>query len=146
VPRVKADERARRDALVWQMFLAGVSYREIGKNPRVRLSCRGVELAVRRQMSGTAQRRNLLTNEAMAVHTERLESLFATAYAKAVSGNARAGEQCRRLLDQMARVHGLYAEAGEHPAFEDGDDASADVGEDGLDDLERFRLRTQVAT
>ena len=33
--RVKADERARRDALVWQMFLAGVSYREIGKNHRV---------------------------------------------------------------------------------------------------------------
>ena len=41
MPRVKADERARRDALVWQMFLAGVSYREIGKNPRVQLSCRG---------------------------------------------------------------------------------------------------------
>jgi hypothetical protein len=144
VPRVNADERARRDALVWQMFLAGVSYREIGKNPRVQLSCRGVELAVRRQMSGTAQRRNLLTDEAMAVHTERLESLFATAYAKAVSGNARAGEQCRRLLDQMARVRGLYAGPGERPATDDDDD-SADVGEDGLDDLERFRLRTQVA-
>jgi hypothetical protein len=33
VPRVTADERARCDALVWQMFLAGVSYREIGKTP-----------------------------------------------------------------------------------------------------------------
>lgn len=144
MPRAKGDERARRDALVWQMFLAGVSYREIGKNPRVRLSCRGVELAVRRQMSGTAQRRNLLTDEAMAVHTERLESLFAAAYAKAVTGNVRAGEQCRRLLDQMARVHGLYAGACENPMPEDADD-SDDVGADGLDDLQRFRLRTQVA-
>ncbi|HEX3289291.1 MAG TPA: hypothetical protein VHT50_32595 [Mycobacterium sp.] len=38
-----------------------------------------MELAVRRQMSGTAWRRNLLTDEAMAVHAERLESLFAAA-------------------------------------------------------------------
>ena len=104
------------------MFLAGVSYREIGKNPRVQLSCRGVELAVRRQMSGTAWRRNLLTDEAMAVHAERLESLFAAAYAKAVTGEVRAGEQCRRLLDQMARVHGLYAGAGDKPVSEDADD------------------------
>jgi hypothetical protein len=139
---VKADERARRDALVWQMFLADVAYREIGKNHRVQLSCRGVELAVRRQMSGTAQRRNLLTEEAMAVHTERLESLFAAAYAKAISGNLRAGEQCRRLLDQMARVHGLYSGRGDDPAPEDADDRD-DVGQDGLDDLERFRRRTQ---
>jgi hypothetical protein len=124
------------------MFLAGVSYREIGKNPRVQLSCRGVELAVRRQMSGTAQRRNLLTDEAMAVHTERLESLFASAYAKAVSGNVRAGEQCRRLLDQMARVYGLYAGAGERPALDD-DDQDDHVGEDRLDDLQRYRLRTR---
>lgn len=143
MPRVKAYERARRDALVWQMFLAGVSYREIGKNPRVQLSCRGVELAIRRQMSRTAQRRHMLTDEAMAVHTERLESLFAAAYAEAVSGDVRAGEQCRRLLDQMAHMHGLYAGPGAD--FPAGGADDSDVGEDGLDDLERFRLRTQLA-
>jgi hypothetical protein len=140
VPRVSTEERSRRDALIWQLFLAGVSYRQIGKNPRVQLSCRGVELAVRRQISGTAERRNLLTDEAMAVHTERLERLFATAYGDAVRGNLRAGEQCRRLLDQMARVHGLYAGAAERSAPEDAND-SDDVGEDGMDDLQRYRLR-----
>ena len=35
MPRVTADERARRDALVWQMFLAGVSYREISERTPV---------------------------------------------------------------------------------------------------------------
>jgi hypothetical protein len=121
------------------MFLAGVSYREIGKNPRVQLSCRGVELAIQRQMSRTAQRRDVLTDEAMAVHIERLETLFAGAYAKAVSGDVRAGEHCRRLLDQMARVHGLYA-GRDNFVLEDADHTD-DVGQDGLDDLQRFRLR-----
>jgi hypothetical protein len=104
------------------MFLAGVSYREIGKNPRVQLSCRGVELAVRRQMSGTAWRRNLLTDEAMAVHADVWRACSPRPYAKAVTGNVRAGEQCRRLLDQMARVHDLYAGAGDKPVSEDADD------------------------
>ncbi|WP_084055140.1 hypothetical protein [Mycobacterium avium] len=133
-----AAERLARDQLVWQLFLAGVPYRKIGR--RVNLSCRGVELAVRRQLADTARRRNFMTEEAEALHNERLEALFAAAYGKAIEGNMRAQEQCRRLLAEMARVRGVDAFPGPVPVPPPaGDDDDDDDGE--VDELEAYRRR-----
>lgn len=140
MPRLNAADRERRDTLVFQMFLSGMSYRSIGRHERVGLSCRGVDLVVRRQLSASAQRRAVLTDEAIAVHVERLESLFSAAYADAVRGNHRAGELCRRLLDSIARVQGLLDGAERPPAEPPADvDDDCEVDEDGLDALERYR-------
>ena len=140
MPRMKAEERERRDALVFQMFLSGMPYRAIGRHERVQLSCRGVDLAVRRQLAASGQRRAVLTDEAVAVHIERLESLFSAAYADAVRGNVRAGEQCRRLLDSIARVQGLLDGAERLPAEPPPSDDPPEVDVDGLDDLQRYRF------
>jgi hypothetical protein len=139
VPRLKAAERERRDALVFQMFLSGISYRAIGKHERVQLSCRGVDLAVKRQLAASAQRRAVLTDEAVSVHTERLESLFAAAYGDALRGNHRAGEQARRLLDSIGRLHGLVSGA-ERPPAEPPLADDPEVDEDGMDELQRYRF------
>jgi hypothetical protein len=144
MPRLAAAERHTRDGLVLRMFLAGMSYRDIARNPRVRLSAQGVHNVVTRMMAQGARRRGLLSDEAFSVHVERTETLLAANWHKAVSGDLRAGELCRRILDQQARLYGLNTGAGERLAPEELDDDS-DIGEDGLDDLERYRLRSQRA-
>lgn len=143
MPRVSTAERERRDALILQLFLAGQSFRSIGRHERVQLSCRGVELAVKRQLAASAQRRAVLTDEAVAVHIERLESLFGVAYGDALRGNMRASEQCRRLLDSIGRLHGLVSGAERPPAEPPGDDDSDD-GDDGEDELQRWRREREA--
>jgi len=42
VPKEKLEYRGARDALILRLFLSGMSYRQIGRHPRVRLSPKGV--------------------------------------------------------------------------------------------------------
>lgn len=113
MPRAAAEIRDTRDGLILRLFLAGVPYRDIGKNDLVQLSPAGVHRVVKRQMQLSAQRRDYLADNALDVHVERLESLFAANYQIAIDRKSdpvakiRAGELCRRLLEQLGKVRGL---------------------------------------
>jgi hypothetical protein len=85
MPRVSNDERPDRDDLALTLFLTGRSYRDIGRDSRVQLSCRGVELAVRRRLAAAPPAKHLL------------ETLLADAYQGSTRGDARAKEQLRRV-------------------------------------------------
>jgi hypothetical protein len=93
------------------MFLAGVPYRDIGRHAQVRLSAQGVHNVVVRMMAKGARRRGLLEDDAFDIHQERTETLLAANWPKALAGDVRAAELCRRVLDQQARLHGLNARA-----------------------------------
>lgn len=139
MPRQPKELRETRDALILQMFLAGIPYRQIAANKTVDLSVAGVHKVVSRQMQLSAQRRNYLADNALDVHIERLESLFAANYGKAVGGEVKAAELCRRILDQLGRAHGIdgkaIADLPPPPPPGDEDDEDEDDG----DELGRWR-------
>jgi hypothetical protein len=105
VPRVSDCQREARDALVLDLYLAGESLRAIGRHPAVGLSCRGVELAVKRGLA--------------AMDVEDLEARVADAYQRACAGDERAGVQLRRLLTALGRHEDQEAVAGEAAADDD---------------------------
>lgn len=107
VPKAKTEDRGVRDALVLRLFLAGVSYREIGRHPKVRLSARGVGNVVQKQLAADSSRRSLLAEEAVAVYMQRLESLLRSHWPKALAGDLKAAEYCRRVIAVEARLLGL---------------------------------------
>lgn len=135
--RLTGEPRQARDELVWSMFVAGVPYRAIGK--RTDLSLGGVHKAVTRMLASRAPRRRLLLDEAVAVYQERLEALWASAWLRAVNGDPRSQELCRKLLDQMARSNGIYA-SGE-PLVRDN---QPDDDDDEDDELTAWRKRREL--
>ncbi|MCW2591767.1 MAG: Uncharacterized protein JWQ86_4194 [Mycobacterium sp.] len=129
--------REQRDQKVLQLFLAGVSYRQIGAAVGLR-SASGVHRIVQREFLAGAQRRALLGDEALALHIERHERLLQAHWGPALKGDHRSAELCRRLLDQSARLHGLYAD---DPAPLPAPTAPVDGGGDEEDELARIRAR-----
>ena len=107
---MKAAERVERDQKVLRLWIAGGSYPRIAE--AVGLSARQVERIVKAALAAGASRRALLTEEALAVHQERHERLFEAHWHRALNGDHRSAELCRRLLDQNAKLHGLYGEGG----------------------------------
>ena len=104
-----AGDRARRDARVVRLFLAGLTYRDIGAVVGLR-SPQSVGNIVQRELAASAARRGLLTDEAFAVWQERSERLFRAHWGRALDGNYRSAELCRKLLGQQAQVYGLAQE------------------------------------
>jgi hypothetical protein len=131
------EARETRDALILQMFLSGITYRAIARHDMVQLSVAGVHKVVSRQMQLSAQRRDFLADNALDVHIERLESIFSANYRKAVTGDAKAGELCRRILDQLGRAHGIDGR-GEAPMPPPRDD-DGDLEDEADDELGRYR-------
>lgn len=107
VPRLSADERFARDAFVLRLHLAGLSYRKIACHSRVRLSVHGVELALKRSLTRDRPGASTLSRQARHLYALRLESLLRSAWPKALAGDLKAAEHCRRLLEQEARLWGL---------------------------------------
>lgn len=151
MPRaLSKEEREARDALVLQMFIAGVPYRNIGKNPRVQVSAPMVCKIVKREMAKGGERREYIAENAYQVHTERLESLYAANYATAVNSKAipqdriRAGLLCARLLEQLGKLHGLTEQAilGGGAPTRLMDDGGDDETEDE-DELSAYRKRSR---
>jgi hypothetical protein len=122
MPRVSSEERVARDALVLRMFLSGASLREIARHPNVKLSKRGVELAVERQLAADGPHRRVLAASAESVYIQRLELLLRSSMPRALAGDLRAVEQCRKLLVAEARFYGLYDVVDDLPASDDGAD------------------------
>jgi hypothetical protein len=105
VPRASATRRRARDVVILREFLAGASYREIGRDPRVNLSAQGVANVVNATLSGGAERAGLLREHAATVYAERLERLLCAVWARALAGDYRATELALRVLDQQARFY-----------------------------------------
>ena len=102
MPRVSLEQRAERDARVMRLYLSGNSYREIGR--QVGLSCRGVQLAVKRHTQYSSRAATQLEEH---VYLERLETLLRAAWPQAIAGDLSALERCRRRLVAEARFFGV---------------------------------------
>lgn len=107
---MKASDRVERDQKILRLWIAGGSYPRIAQ--AVGLSARQVERIVKSTLAAGAARRALLSEEALAVWQERHERLFESHWHLALNGDHRSAELCRRLLDQNAKLHGLYGEGG----------------------------------
>lgn len=159
VASVNAAERADRDQRILQLWIAGGSYLRIAK--AVGLTQRRVEQVVKAELAAGAGRRALLTEEALAVHQERVavhqqrrERLFEVHLKKAENGDHQAAELCRRLLaddarllDQNARLYGLYGDASPLPAPTaplTGEDGGGQESEEA-DELSKLRARRGTA-
>jgi len=137
-----AQERERRNNLIMQMFFAGWSEREIGRHGSVQLSPGGVHQTIKKELEKLASRHDLLSDQALPMYIERLETLLKATWPKAVSGDLKAVEVCRRLLEQQSRLWNLEEE-GKLPATPPMNDNEFDE-EDGVkDQLAAFRARRQ---
>jgi hypothetical protein len=137
--RLSRAEREQRNERVLQLFLAGLTYREIGAATGFR-STSGVHRVVQRELAAGAARREVLSDEPFVLWQERTEALLAAHWDRATRADGpdyRSAELCRKLLGQQARVYGLGADVplpaptATLPADDD--------GEEGVDDLARLR-------
>lgn len=138
---MKAAERAEREQNILRLWIAGASYPRIGQ--AVGLSTRQVERILKAALAAGASRRALLTEEALAVHQERHERLFEAHWGLALKGDHKSAELCRRMLDQNARLHGLYADASPSLPAPTAPLSSEDAGgredEEPADELSKLR-------
>lgn len=137
---MKAAERAARDADVLRLFMAGASYRTIARAVNLRSHSQVHEI-VQRELTASAQRRALLSDEALAVHTERTERLFQAHWKRALDGDHRSAELCRRMLADNAKLNQLYPDAtGPLPAPTPTAGGDVDDEDEGpQDELARMR-------
>jgi hypothetical protein len=135
------EQRERRDALIMQFFFAGWSEREIARHHSVGLTPGRVHQIIDEQMKGLAGRHDLLSDQALPMYIERLETLLKATWPKAVSGDLKAVEVARRLLEQQARLWNLEEE-GKLPAIPPVSDQELEDDEQ-LDQLAKYRARRQ---
>jgi hypothetical protein len=105
---MRAAERARRDARVVRLFLAGLSYRDIGAVVGLR-SPTSVGDIVKRQLGDESVRREVLRSRDGALFIERSEALLLAHWPRALQGDHKATAACLRVLDEQARLYGLYS-------------------------------------
>lgn len=111
---MKAAERAERDAKALELFLGGANYRAIAATLSMTVS--SAERIVKAELAAAAQRRLVLTDEALAIHLERYERLYQQQWLKASEKNdQRAAELCERMLARQARMFGLGDQFGPSP-------------------------------
>ncbi|MFD7247787.1 hypothetical protein ACFV6Y_38300 [Streptomyces massasporeus] len=136
-PTPSRAERAKRDAQVLQLWLAGHSYRAIGDS--LGMSHTNVDKVVRREMAKAEKRRDALADEALGVFIERSEALFAAHFKHALKGDYRSSVICDRVMARQARLYGLMGDggsgAGRRPIEPDEPDGPLDEGEADSDEV-----------
>jgi hypothetical protein len=144
MPVLGAEEAEGRDAMVFQLYLAGMPYRQIAARPEIKLSVRGVQLAVDRARARRDQQRDNI-GDVTSLLIERYEQLFQIAYRREANGELRPNDQCRKLLVELGRLHGLEGvrslapPPGEDDGYDD-DGLSPAPPFDPDDELARYRL------
>jgi hypothetical protein len=144
--RLTLEQRAERNALIMQYYLAARPERWIAAHPRVQLSQQRVHQIIAEQLKSAASRQGLLSEHAMTVYVERLEFLYGRVAPKAAEGDLKAIEVGRRLLEQYARLYDLNEERSPALMPPMSDDELDMMDEDSpayqsLDDLTKYRLR-----
>lgn len=144
---MKGPERAKRDAKVLQLFVAGATYRQIAEAVDL-ASVASVDSIIKREMAKAARRRDRLVDQAFDVYVERTEALFKAHFPKALAGDHRSAEVCRRILAQQARLYGLDIPAGgpgnaepPEPPLEGDTDDTDDAEGAPVSDLAAWRSR-----
>lgn len=130
-----------------RLFVAGATYTEIARVVGLRSST-SVANIVQREFSAPEQRRELLTDEAMAMWQERWERLWRAHWPRALDGDYRSAELCRKLLAQFALVYGLGQQVPVVGTKLDAVEVDQDDDGDGMDVLSRLRAdraRAEVA-
>lgn len=91
---------------------------------------------IRRELRQSADWRSDLADDAVEQYLARMEALLAANWPKVIRGDARSTEQCRRMLDSMAKVQGLVPSLTERVLLIRDD-------EDDDDELEAWRKRRE---
>lgn len=135
---VTDEQRERRNTLIMQFFFAGWSEREIARHNSVQLTPGHVHWVITRELKKLAGRHELLSDKALPMYIERLETLLKAAWPKAIQGDLKAIETARRLLEQQGRLWNLEEE-GRLPSAPPAADPEEDEGE--VNELAAFRAR-----
>lgn len=136
-----AMKRERRNTLIMQFFFAGWSEREIARHHSVGVTPGRVHQIIAEEMKKLAGRHDLLSDQALPMYIERLETLLKATWPKAVTGDLKAVEVARRLLEQQARLWNLEEE-GKLPAVPPMTDQELE-DDDAADQLAKYRARRQ---
>ena len=142
---MKAAEREERNARALALFVGGATYKQIAVTIGLR-SASAAHTIVQQALAASAQRRALLSDEALAIHQERQERLLLAHWTRALGGpdkepDHRSAEIVRRILGQQAKLYGLDADPAPLPA-PTGKLGPADPDdEEEQDDLARLRAR-----
>lgn len=135
------EKRERRNTLIMQFFFAGWSEREIARHHSVGVTPGRVHQIISEEMKKLAGRHDLLSDQALPMYIERLETLLKATWPKAVTGDLKAVEVARRLLEQQARLWNLEEE-GRLPAVPPMTDQELEDDE-AADQLAKYRARRQ---
>jgi hypothetical protein len=139
-PAETKEEREQRNVIIFQRFLAGHSEREIGRS--VGLTGQRVHQIIQAELKNAARHRDLLTNEALAVYTTRLETLLKAVWPKVLAQDLKAVEVARRLMEQQARLYDFQEQPSAIPPIAE-QELLDDVDGKGqpVDELTRFRMK-----
>lgn len=132
------EQRERRNTLVMQFFFAGWSEREIARHHSVELTPGHVHWVITKELKKLVGRHELLSDKALPMYIERLETLLKVAMSKALGGDLKGVEVARRILEQQARLWNLEEE-GRLPAPPPMSDQELEDGDQ--DQLAAFRAR-----
>lgn len=149
---MKAAERAEREQRALAMFVGGATYLQIAKQLELRTASAAHKI-VQKALAQSAQRRALLSDEALAIHQERQERLLLAHWGRATSpdsnGNVdhRSAEICRRILAQQARLYGLDDDGNSAlPAPTPTAPPPGEGDEEPEDELSRLRARRDTGS
>lgn len=144
VPRLTKEQREERNDKIIRYFIAGVSEREIGK--LVNLTGQAVHVIIKNHLKDGARHKQLLTDEALAIYTERLDFLLRAAWGGVRNGDLKSIETARRILEQQARLYSIEDERqGILPPQDLLNQLPDGVDIDPRDELAKFRARHRKA-
>jgi hypothetical protein len=137
VPGMTAAQRAERNRNIMALFIAGLSERDIGR--RNNLTGPRVHQIIKAELKSEAQHQQLLTDQALAIYTTRLDFLLTACWPKVRQGDLKAIETARRLLEQQARLYDIEEERA--PALPPMDERGSDEEGGMLSSLDEYRRR-----
>lgn len=139
-PPTTKEDREKRNHKIMAMFIAGNSERAIGA--AVGITGQRVHQIIKAEMKNAARHRELLTDEALGVYQERIESLLQAVWPLVQVGEVKAIAEARQLLQQQARLYGLEGTLG-MPSMPAMPGMNVDDEPEQLDELAEYRLRNR---
>lgn len=143
---MKAAERQERAEKALAMFISGSTYIEIAVAVGLRTPSAAHKI-VEKALADAAQRRLLLSDEALAIHQERQERLLLAHWGPATRDkdpDHRSALVCQRILGQQARMYGLNDDSGARPLPAPTSPVTVDDQDDDdepQDDLSKLRAQ-----